>query len=266
MQVCMIHFRKNSRKYFFSYEGLNINPNDLVVVETVRGLELATVDKIGMIAPKEFKEIKPILRMANEKDVFDYKKNEELKPQVIEDCKKLAIKNNLEMKIVDVEFTLDHQKLHVSYEAANRIDFRQFVKDLAEIYHTRIEMRQISSRESAKAIGGLGPCGLIMCCNTFLDDFDNVTIKMAKNQNLSLNPQKINGPCGKLLCCIRYENDTYTFLKENLPDQGDVIDTEKGKAKVLSINVLSGDMRLKLLDDDIFLNMNVKELKNDSLK
>lgn len=260
MQVCMVQFKKNSRRYFFSHDGIELKEKDFVVVETIRGLELGSVCKIDCQVPEEFPEIKPILRIANDKDFFDYKRNEEMKKEAFSDCKKLAIKNELDMKIVDVEFTLDHQKLHVSYEASNRVDFRQFVKDLAEIYHIRIEMRQISSRESSKILGGLGPCGLVMCCNSFLNDFDNITIKMAKNQNLSLNPQKINGACGKLLCCIRYENDVYTFLKENLPDAGDVIDVpEKGKAKVLSINVLTGDMRLKMLEDESFLNINIKD-------
>ena len=154
------------------------------------------------------------------------------------------------MKVLECEYTLDCSKLIIYFEAEGRIDFRELVKNLADEYHTRIELRQVGSRDGAKVFGGVGPCGLIVCCQTFITEFDNVTVKMAKNQNLSLNPVKISGNCGKLLCCISYENDIYTELRQGAPDVGDIVATEKGEAKVLSCDILNRNIKVKYLDED----------------
>lgn len=149
------------------------------------------------------------------------------------------------MKVLDAEYTLDCSKLIINFEADGRVDFRELVRNLAEEFHTRIELRQVGSRDGAKVFGGIGPCGLIVCCKTFITEFDNVTVKMAKNQNLSLNPLKISGNCGKLLCCINYENDLYTELRRGAPDTGDIVSTPEGDAKVLSCDILNGNIKVK---------------------
>ena len=154
------------------------------------------------------------------------------------------------MKVLEAEYTLDQAKLIIYFESEGRVDFRELVKDLAEIYHTRIELRQVGSRDGAKVFGGIGPCGLIVCCQTFITQFDNVSVKMAKNQNLSLNPVKISGNCGKLLCCINYENDLYTELRKDAPDIGDIVITPEGEAKVLTCDVLNRNLKVKYIGED----------------
>ena len=154
------------------------------------------------------------------------------------------------MKVLEAEYTLDRAKLIIYFESEGRVDFRELVKDLAEEYHTRIELRQVGSRDGAKVFGGIGPCGLIVCCQTFITQFDNVSVKMAKNQNLSLNPVKISGNCGKLLCCINYENELYTELRKYAPDTGDIVETPDGPAKVLSCDVLNRNLKVKYINED----------------
>ena len=262
MNVCKVEFRKNTKKYFFNQGELVLNQGDKVVVETIRGVELGFISSTGHECPKELEaDIKPVLRVATDFDVKLYEDNLAMKPSLFRDVKEQIIKNGLEMKLVDVEYTLDRMKLLVYFEADDRVDFRALVKDLAALFKTRIELRQIGPRDGAKALGGLGPCGLVMCCNSFIDEFDNVTIKMAKNQNLSLNPQKISGTCGKLLCCIKYENDLYEEFKEGLPDVGDVVRLEEYDAKVLSVNILKKEMRVKKLDDEVFSVVTLKDIK-----
>jgi cell fate regulator YaaT (PSP1 superfamily) len=166
------------------------------------------------------------------------------------------------MKLLYCEYTLDKQKLIIYFESEERVDFRQLVKDLAEEFRARIELRQVGSRDGAKVLGGLGPCGLIVCCNTFIEEFDNVSIKMAKNQNLSLNPQKISGTCGKLLCCIKYENETYAELRKNIPDINDIVTLEEGDGKVLSVDVLKRQVKVKMFEDEKFLTIDVADIKS----
>lgn len=253
MQAIKVQFKKVGKKYYFSPANLNIKNDDYVVVETIRGIELGHV--IGDIFDVEEKklvaDLKPVIRIATSKDLEDYKKNQDSIPQVLEKCKKHIKNNKLEMKLLNCEYTLDRAKLIIYFEAEGRVDFRQLVKNLAEEFRVRIELRQVGSRDGAKVIGGLGPCGLVMCCNTFIGEFDNVSIKMAKNQSLSLNPQKISGTCGKLLCCIKYENDTYTALRADLPDVGDIVYLEEGSGKVLSVDVLNKKIKVKVSEDKI---------------
>ena len=251
MQVARIQFKPVGKKYYFSPNGLDLKDKDKVVVETIRGIELGTV--IGSIIDIDEKELiselKPILRKATKRDLEDYKIAKERENGVKEKTKFYAINNGLEMKILGCEYTLDLGKLIIYFEAEGRVDFRQLVKDLAEEFKVRIELRQVGPRDGAKFIGGLGPCGLQICCVTHIDDFDNVTIKMAKNQNLSLNPQKISGTCGKLLCCIKYEDEVYKQARKDLPDIGDTVKTKEGIGKVIGLDILKGLIQVKYPDE-----------------
>ena len=263
MKVCRIQFKKNGKKYYFNPGSLNVSPDMFVVVETVRGVEIGKVSGDLVDCPVEIEaEIKPVLRIATKKDVDNHKYNLSLEPAVLEKCAKLIKKNELEMKLLRCEYTLDRQKLIIYFESEARVDFRQLVKDLAEEFKVRIELRQIGSRDGAKALGGLGPCGLIVCCNTFIEEFDNVSIKMAKNQNLSLNPQKISGTCGKLLCCIKYENDLYTEMRANLPDVNDTVTLEEGDGKVLSVDVIKRELKVKMFTDEKFVTVKAEDIKS----
>jgi len=252
MEVALVQFKEAGKKYYFSYENLDIKQDDFVVVETSRGIEIGKIYLLKEIDQSDLtNELKPILRIATKEDLKEEAYNKTLEPKVVEKAKKLAIKNNLEIKVLDAEYTLDRRRLLIYFESEHRVDFRGLVKDLSEVYHTRIELRQIGPRDAAKMIGGIGPCGLILCCTTFIGEFDTVSIKMAKNQNLALNPQKISGICGKLLCCIRYENETYTELKKTLPDYHDVVKTEKGEALVVDVNILGQKVKVKYQDENM---------------
>ena len=262
MDVCRIQFKKVGKKYYFNPNGIEVKDQDLVVVETVRGVEIGRVVGGLVKAPAELEnDIKPILRIANKKDLDTYEQNQKNEVIALEKCSKLIRKNNLEMKLLYCEYTLDKQKLIIYFESEDRVDFRQLVKDLAEEFRVRIELRQVGSRDGAKVLGGLGPCGLIVCCNTFIEEFDNVSIKMAKNQNLSLNPQKISGTCGKLLCCIKYENEVYKELRVNLPDINDIVTLESGDGKVLSVDVLKREVKVKMFEDEKFVTASINEIK-----
>jgi cell fate regulator YaaT (PSP1 superfamily) len=263
MNVCRIQFRKVGKKYYFNPNGIIVKDQDLVVVETVRGVEIGQVVGEMVECPIELeKDIKPILRIATKKDIDTFEQNRKNEVIALEKCSKLVRKNELEMKLLYCEYTLDRQKLIIYFESEERVDFRQLVKDLAEEFRVRIELRQVGSRDGAKVLGGLGPCGLIVCCNTFIEEFDNVSIKMAKNQNLSLNPQKISGTCGKLLCCIKYENEVYKELRLNMPDVNDIVRLEEGEGKVLSVDVLKRELKVKMFEDEKFLTVSVNDVKS----
>lgn len=263
MKVCRIQFKKVGKKYYFNPNNINVTDGSFVVVETVRGVEVGrAVGDLVEIDETTMHEIKPILRLAHKKDLDNFEYNKKLEKAALEKCCVLVRKNKLEMKLLDCEYTLDRQKLIIYFESEDRVDFRQLVKDLAEEFKVRIELRQVGSRDGAKALGGLGPCGLIVCCNTFIEEFDNVSIKMAKNQNLSLNPQKISGTCGKLLCCIKYENETYAYLRKNMPDVGDIVRLEEGEGKVLSVDVLKQQLKIKMFEDEKFVTVGLSEIKS----
>ena len=262
MLVCKIIFKNNGKKYFFSYEGLELEKNDLVVVETARGVELGKVWSVGLECPEDLvSSIKPVLRMETKRDKEEHLKNENEKPVIFEEVNKLIKQNELEMKLLDAEYTLDRQKLIINFEAEERIDFRQLVKDLAAAFKTRIELRQVGSRDSAKLLGGIGPCGYQMCCNSFIDEFENVSIKMAKNQNLSLNPQKISGTCGKLLCCLKFENEVYEEMRVGMPDLNDTVIVEEGTGKVIGIDILKHEIRLKLVEDEKYMTVKLGDIQ-----
>lgn len=247
MNAIRVQFKPLGKKYFFGTGKYNLSDKTPVIVSTIRGQELGfCVGNVFDIDERDLtSELKDVIRIATEEDFKQYEHNKSLEPGVVEKTKYYAKKNNIEMKVLDAEYTLDCSKLIINFEADGRVDFRELVRNLAEEFHTRIELRQVGSRDGAKVFGGIGPCGLIVCCKTFITEFDNVTVKMAKNQNLSLNPLKISGNCGKLLCCINYENDLYTELRRGAPDTGDIVSTPEGDAKVLSCDILNGNIKVK---------------------
>ena len=238
--VVGVRFKKAGKIYYFDPGDLSIQKDSYVIVETVRGVEYGKV----VIGPKQVDEndvvlpLKKVLRIADQKDRLIVEENRAAAKEAYAVCNEKVTTHQLDMKLVDVEYTFDRNKIIFYFTADGRVDFRELVKDLAAIFRTRIELRQIGVRDEAKMLGGIGPCGRMLCCSTFLGDFEPVSIKMAKDQNLSLNPTKISGLCGRLLCCLKYENDEYESAKKALPDLGQVIDTPLGSGKVVGINIL----------------------------
>ena len=249
-EVVGVQFKQVGKKYFFDPNGFELKKGDYVLVETVRGMEFGTV----VIAPKlvgeedVFLPLKPVMRIATEEDIEKHRQNKADEAYAIEACEQLIVKNKLDMQLLGCEYTFDRTKLIFYFTAEGRVDFRQLVKDLAYTFRLRIELRQIGVRDAAKMIGGLGPCGRVLCCTSFIGEFATVTIKMAKNQQLSLNPSKISGICGKLLCCLKYENETYVELMKRLPDVGNRVLTELGEGRVRSINMISETLMVEYKD------------------
>lgn len=252
MQVALIQFREVGKKYHFSVnKNIELIIGDLVVVETVVGIEIGEVHSIT--TQEEIKvnqALKPILRVANEKDIAANIENELEELLVVNKTAELTVSLKLKMNILEAEYTLDRNKLTIYFEAEGRVDFRELVRELNILYITRIELRQIGSRDVAKKIGGIGPCGLVLCCSTFIGDFEPITIRMAKNQNIALNPKKMSGVCGKLMCCLKYENDVYSELKKEMPDLYSNYTTEKGQGKVVDMNMISGKIKIRYKDNE----------------
>lgn len=239
--VVGVSFKKNGKVYYFSSDGIkNICLNSEVIVKTERG------DQFGIVtvAPKHMDEInlglplKSIVRVANNDDKKINQKNLKDSKNALLEARKLATKLNLPMRIIDASFTFDRNQLLFQFLADDRVDFRELAKKLAQIYKTRIELRQIGVRDKAKEVGGIGPCGRFLCCSTFLTDFNSVSINMAKNQMLALNPTKINGVCGRLLCCLNYEDDIYTEMKKGMPSIGQLYKKDEVEGKVVSLNII----------------------------
>ncbi|MGE4571393.1 MAG: stage 0 sporulation family protein [Candidatus Izemoplasmatales bacterium] len=233
-----IQFNYLGKKYYFSTNNLELKRKDYVIVDTVRGLELGEVisDVIELREDELVSPLKPILRLASPEDIEKFKINISDQERIKEVTKDLIIKHRLDMKLLNSEYTLDRSKLIIYFTSEGRVDFRELVKDLANEFHVRIELRQVGARDGAKVIGGIGPCGRQTCCTTFLREFEPVSIKMAKTQNLSLNPANISGLCGKLLCCIRYENENYKNFKAETPNINSLVWTQDGQGKVTKIN------------------------------
>ena len=252
MKAIRVKFKPVGKRYFFGTANFNVKDGDAVVVNTVRGIELGYCcgEPFDLDEKELTSELKDIVRIATSRDIDTHTKNQLEEPQIIQKTKEISKEFDLPIKVLEAEYTLDKTKLIIYFESENRVDFREMVKKLAEIYHTRIELRQVGSRDGAKVFGGIGPCGLIVCCRTFITEFDNVSVKMAKNQNLSLNPVKISGNCGKLLCCINYENELYKELKKYAPDTGDIVKTEDGPAKVLSCDVLNKTCKVRYIEEE----------------
>jgi len=259
--VVGIRFKAVGKKYYFDPNGFDVSIKDKVVVETVRGIEMGEViEKVKEINESEIiSTLKPVIRIANEGDIKSHKRNQDDIPAALEKCKVNIKKHKLDMKLLGCEYTLDRTKLIIYFNAEGRVDFRNLVKDLANEFKVRIELRQVGTRDGAKFLGGIGPCGYLLCCTTFLGDFDTVSIKMAKNQNLSLNPVNISGLCGKLLCCIRYEDATYKEHRMELPKMGSFVKTEFGRAKVIGVNIIDKSVRVYTNEDGV-KSLNVEEL------
>ena len=245
-EVVGVVFKENGRVYFFSPNGGEIQKNDNLIVETERGLQFgsAVTDIISMKKDNLNLPLKNVIRKATKEDEQINKKNISDAKKALNECEKLIQKYELKMRVIDSNFTFDRNQLVFQFSSDDRIDFRKLAKDLAAIYKTRIELRQIGVRDRAREIGGLGPCGRLLCCSLFLKNFDTVSINMAKTQNLSLNPNKINGSCGRLLCCLNYENETYEELKRDMPDVGNKIKAKNGDAKVISVDIFNRSYKI----------------------
>ena len=260
-----ISFKKALQTYFFGSNEI-FKTSDKVVVETIRGLELGVV-KVG---PKPFKEqkmdmaVKPILRLANQEDMDNFNKNIENAVKAEEIFINSVKEQELDMHLVSAEYTLDGTKIIFTYIADERVDFRELLRVLAAKLHCRIELKQIGARDRAKAIGGLGPCGLPLCCSTFLSDFEGISINMAKNQLLALNISKLSGQCGKLVCCLKYEDSIYSELRVGLPKLGQRCKYHDEEFKITSMNVLSKTMKLENKENTVFITFDeyFKEVTN----
>ena len=240
-KVIGVRFRTAGKIYFFSPGEFEIKQGDHVIVETARGIEYGRV----VSAPKEVDDdsvvqpLKSVIRIATEQDEKTVEKNRQKEKEAFKICQEKIRKHKLEMKLIDVEYTFDNNKILFYFTADGRIDFRELVKDLASVFKTRIELRQVGVRDETKIIGGVGICGRALCCHSYLSEFIPVSIKMAKEQNLSLNPTKISGVCGRLMCCLKNEEETYEYLNSKLPGVGDYVTTDDGlKGEVQSVNVL----------------------------
>ncbi|XMB71768.1 stage 0 sporulation family protein [Mycoplasmatota bacterium WC30] len=238
--VVAIQFNRLGKKYYFDTANIDVKNGDKVVVETARGVELGfVVSNIMTIGNEDLvSPLKPLVRIANRDDIKRYEENVAKEVHVLKKTEDLVKMNKLEMKLLNCEYTLDRSKLIIYFNAEGRVDFRDLVKDLANEFHVRIELRQVGTRDGAKVLGGIGPCGRQTCCTKFLNEFQPVSIKMAKNQNLSLNPNNISGICGKLLCCINYEDEYYKELRKMMPKMDSFVLTPEGKGKVVQINYI----------------------------
>ncbi len=241
IRVVGVRFRTAGKIYFFDPVRFEIQKGDCVIVETARGIEFGTV--VGEITEVEedkvVQPLKPVLRIATDRDKEQEAANRQKEREAYQVCLEKIREHNLEMKLIDAEYTFDNNKVLFYFTADGRIDFRDLVKDLAGVFKTRIELRQIGVRDETKTMGGIGICGRVLCCHSYLSDFIPVSIKMAKEQNLSLNPTKISGVCGRLMCCLKHEEETYEELNRKLPGVGDYVTTDDGlKGEVQSVNVL----------------------------
>ncbi len=265
-KVIGVRFRNVGKVYYFDPKSLEVSSGDHVIVETARGVEFGTV----VLAPRDVDEskvvspLKEVIRIATQKDIMREETNRRKEKEAYQICLKKIREHKLQMKLIGAEYTFDNNKVLFYFTADGRVDFRELVKDLASVFKTRIELRQIGVRDETKILGGIGICGRPLCCSTYLSDFVPVSIKMAKEQNLSLNPTKISGTCGRLMCCLKNEQETYEYLNKKLPGIGDIVVTADGiKGEVSSVNVLR--QLVKVLvdagDDKELMEFPVEELK-----
>lgn len=251
VKVVGIKFKNGGKLYYFApKEGDKYERNMPVVVETARGLEYAWVAYPDREVTDDeiVPPLKSVIRIATEKDTEFYESCQEKRPQAMQICREKIIKHGLEMKLVDCEYAFDGSKILFYFTSANRVDFRELVKDLATTFHNRIELRQVGTRDEAKYLGGIAPCGRVCCCAGNMPEFKKVSVKMAKTQGLSLNPGKISGLCGRLMCCLSYENDYYAEAIKKMPKIGSEVQTPEGKAIVASINMLKMEVKVKMDD------------------
>ena len=263
-KVIGVKFKENGKSYYFNPKDFDIKENDNVIVETVRGLEFGKV----VFAGKEINEeelatpLKDVVRVATKADVDKHETNLQKAKEAIGICEEKVKKHKLDMKLIDAEYTFDNSKIIFYFSAEGRIDFRELVKDLATIFRTRIELRQIGVRDEAKLLGGLGHCGREFCCHKFLCDFQPVSIKMAKDQGLSLNPTKISGACGRLMCCLSYEQQAYEEKIKRVPKVGAIVSTPLGEGTVMNVNILKEKVQVKLTGQNDTINLEEFEAKD----
>ena len=252
-EIVGISLQENGKMEYYAIENFKLKKGYNVLVKTDRGIEFGKVvtDIHPIDASKLKKELKPINRLATKQDYYTHRQNCKDAKEAYKKCQALAHKHKLDMKILDASYTFDRDQLMFKFYAESRIDFRELTKELASIYKTRIELRQVGVRDKAKQIGGYGSCGQTLCCSRFLNEFDSVSISMAKNQNISLNPSKINGICGRLLCCLKYEDECYKECRKGLPTLGSEVETNEGKGKVIQIDILNRTYKVLLTNGNI---------------
>lgn len=250
IEVVGVAFKKNGRVYYFDPNGYKLKKNITVIVKTEQGLQFGKVENPSLLVDKNQIQgtLKKIVRISSKDDYNKHRKNLKDAALALKKCKELVAESNMNMNVIAAEYTFDRDKLIFRFVADNRVDFRQLAKDLAALYKVRIELRQVGARDKAKEIGGYGQCGQKLCCARFLKDLDTVSINMAKNQNIALNPSKINGLCGRLLCCLKYENECYKHCRANMLKIGDEIDTEHGKGKVIGLDILRQKYKVDVPD------------------
>ncbi len=251
MLVLGVRFKKAGKIYYFEPLNEKCERGEAVIVETARGIEYGTVELPQKDVPEDelVLPLKKVIRVATEEDRAAFEANKEKEKEAFNICLEKIAKHKLDMKLVDAEITFDGNKIIFYFTSGGRVDFRELVKDLASVFRVRIELRQIGVRDEAKMLNGIGVCGRTLCCATFLSDFHPVSIKMAKDQGLSLNPSKISGVCGRLMCCLQYEQEAYEHLIKALPKEGDIISTPEGDGEVLSVNVLKQTIKAAVRPD-----------------
>lgn len=251
-EIISVKFKENGRAYSFDPAGITAEIGESVIVETQNGTEMGTVSAANHEVDNGaiVKPLRKVLRKATEKDMARRDENKRKEKEAFGICEELVSAHKLDMKLVDVEYSFDAGKIVFFFTSDGRVDFRELVKDLAARFHTRIELRQIGVRDEAKMLGGLGICGRPYCCKQFLNDFQPVSIKMAKEQGLSLNPTKISGSCGRLMCCLKYEQDAYEYLNSLTPGVGATVKTPEGNAVVTDANLMTGYLTVRLTDSD----------------
>ena len=263
LKIIGVRFKSVGKVYYFDPQGNNVKQGDKVIVETSRGVECGEV----VIVDREIDQtkftspIKPIIRIANDDDFKRIERNKVKEAEAFRICEAKIAAHKLKMNLIGVECTFDNNKLLFYFTAENRVDFRELVKDLAAVFRTRIELRQIGVRDEAKMLGGLGVCGQPFCCSRFLGEFQPVSIKMAKEQGLSLNPTKISGTCGRLMCCLKYEQDAYEDLLKTTPKQGAIVKTSMGRGVVEETNLITGKLRVKLDNNDNVTTFDKKDVE-----
>lgn len=263
LKIIGVRFKSVGKVYYFDPQKNPVKHGDKVIVETARGVECGEV----VVVDREIDEtkfnvpIKPIIRIATDEDMNRIERNKVKEKEAFKICETKIAAHKLNMNLIDVECTFDNNKLLFYFTAENRVDFRELVKDLASVFRTRIELRQIGVRDEAKMLGGLGVCGQPFCCSRFLGEFQPVSIKMAKEQGLSLNPTKISGTCGRLMCCLKYEQDAYEDLLRTTPKQGAIVKTTSGRGVVEEVNLITGKLRVKLDSNENVVTFDKKEVE-----
>ncbi|GAA0439206.1 stage 0 sporulation family protein [Lentibacillus halophilus] len=267
IEVIGVRFEKVGKIYYFDPGSEQIETDSYVVVETAHGIEFGKVvitnrqvDEEDVILP-----LKKVIRVATEEDKRTVLENQEMADKAKEACSQKMKEHELDMNLVEAKYTFDRHKIIFYFTADGRVDFRNLVKDLAAEFKTRIELRQIGVRDEAKKLGGVGPCGRLLCCSTFLGDFEPVSIKMAKDQNLSLNPAKISGLCGRLMCCLKYENEDYETAKRELPDMGESITTPYGAGKVVGLNILERVIQIEIPENERVIEYTLDEMIDEGI-